>query len=130
MSGQPAARYPQPPDAGAQGASVIAHLSAPIAFVLSAGSLSVLGPLIVWFVYRDRSPAARQAAAGAFNFNVAFWIVYVVAWVFILTIVGALVGVPLLVVAFVVSAWCHLRGAMLASRGESYRYPFQIPILH
>lgn len=109
--------------------AVVAHLSAIIAAVLSAGSLSLLGPLIVWAIKKD-SPGVRQAAAGAFNFNLAFWIVYLLAWVLTITVIGAVVGIPLLVIAFVVSLWCHIRGAVAASNGMSYSYPFQIRVLH
>ena len=45
-------------------AAVLAHLSAPIAALLSAGSLSLLGPLIVWLVKKN-DPYVRRAAAGA-----------------------------------------------------------------
>lgn len=108
--------------------AIIAHLSAIIAAVLSAGSLSLVGPLIVWAIKKD-SPGVRQAAAGAFNFNLAFWIVYLIAWVLTITIIGAVIGIPLLIIAFVVSLWCHIRGAMAASNGEAYDYPFQIHVL-
>jgi uncharacterized Tic20 family protein len=109
--------------------AVLAHLSAPIAAVISVGWLSMVGPLVVWALYKDKDPVVRQAAAGAFNFNLAFWLVYLVSWILILTVVGAVVGLPLLVVGFVVAAVCHVIGAVRASRGEPYRYPFQIPVL-
>lgn len=110
-------------------AAILAHLSAPIAFFVSAGTLSFAGPLIIWFMYKDRSPAVRHAAAGAFNFNLAFWVVNLAAWIAIFTIVGALVGIPLLIVSFIVAAIAHLRGTIAASNGEVYEYPFQIRVL-
>lgn len=109
--------------------TVLAHLSAPIAAVISLGWLSVLGPLLIWLVYKDRSPLVRQAAAGAFNFNLSFWLLYLFSWMLILTVVGAIVGIPLLVVIFVVSAVMHLVGAARGSKGELFRYPFQLPVL-
>lgn len=109
--------------------AVLAHLSAPIAAVVSVGWLSVVGPLIVWAIYKDRDPVVRQAAAGAFNFNVSFWLLYLVSWILIITVVGAVIGLPLLVIGFVVAAVCHVLGAVRASRGEPYTYPFQIPVL-
>ncbi|OLL82996.1 hypothetical protein Ae263Ps1_0051c [Pseudonocardia sp. Ae263_Ps1] len=60
----------RPPE-GSRIAAILAHLSAPIAAVLSAGLLSLLGPLLVWLVKKD-DPFARRAAAGAFNFNLSF----------------------------------------------------------
>ena len=109
-------------------AAIVAHLSAPIAALLSAGSLSLLGPLLVWLV-KKHDPYVRQAAAGAFNFNLTFWLLYLVSWVLIFTVVGAVIGIPLIIVLFVVSAWCHIKGAIRAAGDRPYRYPFQIHVL-
>lgn len=117
------------PDDSDRSLAVIAHLSAPIAAVVSVGWLSMLGPLAVWWYAKDRDPFARRAAAGAFNFNLAFWVTFVVAWLLIFTLIGAVVGLPLLLIAFAVSAWCHIKGAIRSSRGEAYEYPFQIRVL-
>ena len=109
-------------------AAIIAHLSAPIAALLSAGSLSLLGPLVVWLVMKN-DPYARKAAAGAFNFNLAFWLLYLVSWLLIFTVIGAIVGIPLIIALFVVSAWCHIKGAVRAADDRPYDYPFQIRVL-
>lgn len=116
------------PSSGSRVAAILAHLSAPIAALLSAGSLSLLGPLLVWLAKKD-DPYARRAAAGAFNFNLSFWLLYLVSWLLILTVVGAVIGAPLLVVLFVVSAWCHIKGAVRAADDRPYEYPFQIRVL-
>lgn len=110
-------------------AQVLAHLSAPIAFVLSAGWLSVVGPLIVWALYKNRSPQVRSAAAGAFNFNVTFWILQVIGWILVFTVIGIPVALAIWGITFLVAAWCHIKGAIRAARGEHYTYPFQIRIL-
>ncbi len=109
-------------------AAILAHLSAPIAALLSAGSLSLLGPLLVWLAKKD-DPYARRAAAGAFNFNLTFWLLYLVSWLLIFTVIGAVVGIPLLVVLFLVSAWCHVKGAVRAADDRPYDYPYQIRVL-
>lgn len=124
---------PQPPmreSGDERAAAVIAHLSAPIAALVSAGWLRFVGPLVVWFIYKDKSPAVRRAAGGAFNFNVSFWILYIVGWILFFTVIGLPVALLLWLVIFVVAAVCHIQGAIRSSRGESYTYPFQIPILH
>ena len=109
-------------------AAIIAHLSAPIAALLSAGSLSLLGPLVVWLVMKN-DQYARKAAAGAFNFNLAFWLLYLVSWLLIFTVIGAVIGIPLIILLFVVSAWCHIKGAIRAANDRPYDYPFQIRLL-
>lgn len=109
--------------------SVLAHLSAPIAALVSLGWLSMVGPLIVWLVKKDASPAVRRAAAGAFNFNLSFWLLYLISWVLIFTVIGSVIGIPLLIVIFLVAAWCHIKGAIRAANGRVYDYPFQIRVL-
>ncbi len=116
------------PSGSSRVAAVLAHLSAPIAALLSAGSLSLLGPLLVWLVKKD-DPYARRAAAGAFNFNLTFWVLYLVSWLLIFTVIGAVVGIPLIIALFVVSAWCHIKGAVRAADDRPYDYPFQIRVL-
>ena len=116
------------PSAGSRIAAIFAHLSAPIAALLSAGSLSLLGPLLVWLLKKD-DPYARRAAAGAFNFNLTFWLLYLVSWLLIFTVIGAIVGIPLIIALFLVSAWCHIKGAVRAADDRPYDYPFQIRVL-
>ena len=127
---EPTAEFP--PDAtlspGSRVAAILAHLSAPIAALLSAGALSLLGPLAVWLVMKH-DPYARKAAAGAFNFNLAFWLLYLVSWVLIFTVIGAVIGIPLIILLFIVSAWCHVKGAIHAANDRPYTYPFQIHVL-
>lgn len=116
------------PSGSSRIAAILAHLSAPIAALLSAGSLSLLGPLLVWLVMKN-DPYARKAAAGAFNFNLSFWLLYLISWVLIFTVIGAVVGIPLIIVLFLVSAWCHIKGAVRAADDRPYEYPFQIRVL-
>jgi hypothetical protein len=116
------------PSASSRIAAIFAHLSAPIAALLSAGSLSLVGPLLVWLVKKD-DPYTRRAAAGAFNFNLTFWLLYLISWLLIFTVIGAVVGIPMIIVLFVVSAWCHIKGAVRAADNRPYDYPFQIRVL-
>lgn len=109
--------------------AIIAHLSALAAILLSAGWLTFLGPLIVWFVLRDRGPLVRAASAGAFNFAIGITLIGIAAWICLFTVILIPVAVLLWVIAFVAQVWCSIRGALAASRGEVYRYPFQVRIL-
>ena len=110
---------------------LIAHLSAPVAMLVSVGWLPFLGPLLVWLFYKDRSAAVRTVAAGAFNFNVAVTIASVLTWVSVIVTlgIGFLWAIPIWIVLFIVQIWVHVKGALAASRGEVYDYPFQLRIL-
>ena len=109
--------------------AALAHASSLIAMALSAGWLSFVGPLVMWLIYKDRSAFVRQAAAGSFNFNLGLWIMNIVGWILILTVIGIPIGLVLLAISFIAQIVCHILGAMKASKGELYRYPFQLRIL-
>lgn len=97
---------------------------------MSVGWLGFLGPLIVWFIYKDKSLFLRAASAGAFNFNVTLWLLNVVGWICILTFILIPVGIVLIAAYWIMLLVCHIMAAVKASRGEVYRYPMQLPILH
>ena len=110
--------------------AVLAHLSPIIALVLSAGWLSILGPLIVWLIFRGRGGLVRNAAATSFNFNITIWIAFVVAWICVFTIILIPVALILFFVPGILQIIFSIMGALKASRGEAFRYPFQVPILN
>ncbi|HJC27790.1 MAG TPA: DUF4870 domain-containing protein [Candidatus Dietzia intestinipullorum] len=109
--------------------AALAHASSLIAMVISAGWLSFVGPLIMWVLYKDRSPFVRQAAAGSFNFNLGLWVMSIVGWIFILTVIGIPIGAVLLVVSFLGQIIGHIIGTMRATKGRTMGYPFQIKVL-
>lgn len=110
--------------------AVLAHLSAIIALVISAGWLSWLGPLIVYLVFRNRGPLVRTASATSFNFNITIWIAVVIGWICAFTVVLLPLAFILWLVPGILQVIFSILGAVRASRGEQFRYPFQIPILH
>ena len=110
--------------------AILGHLAAVIAAVISAGWLSIAGPLVIWAFYKDRSAFVRQAAAGAFNFNLAVWAAVIVGWVMFFTVLLIPLAIIVWIVAVVAGLWFHIRAAMAANRGESFRYPWSIPVLH
>lgn len=109
--------------------AMLAHLSTIVALVVSAGWLSFVGPLAVWFLYKDRSEFVRKSAAGAFNFNLGMWVLSLVGWICVFTLIGAVIGIPILIFSAIAQIVCHIIGAVRASRGELYRYPFQLRVL-
>lgn len=127
----PGAAYNQPPvnDSSNKTIAILAHLSPIIAMVLSAGLISFLGPLLVWLIWKDRGPLVRNAAASAFNFNITVWVVTIVGWICFVTIVLIPVAIILWAIVWIAQIVLSIIGAMRASNGEVYRYPFQVPIL-
>ena len=109
--------------------AALAHASSLIAMVVSAGWLSFVGPLVMWLIYKDRSPFVRQAAAGSFNFNLGLWIMSIVGWIFILTVIGIPIGLVLLAISVIAQIVGHVIGTLRATRGRTINYPFQLRVL-
>ena len=110
--------------------AMLAHLSAIIAMVVSAGWLSFVGPLVIWLIKKQDSPAVRTAAAGSFNFNIGMWVMSVAGWVCFFTILLIPLAYVLWFLAFILTLWHHIKATLAASNNTVYRYPWQIPILH
>lgn len=110
--------------------AVLAHLSPIIALILTAGWLSWIGPLIVWLVFRGRGGLVRNAAATSFNFNITIWIAFVLGWICVFTVILIPLALILFFVPGILQVIFSILGALRASRGEQFTYPFQVPILH
>lgn len=109
--------------------AIFAHLSAAIASVVSVGWLSFLGPLIIYLIKKDSSPLVRNASAGAFNFALSMTLTSIAGFLLTLTVVGAVVGVPLMVAGALLPIILGIVGAVKASNGVAYTYPFQLKVL-
>lgn len=109
--------------------AMLAHLSAVIAAVVSAGWLTILGPLIVWLAKKDSSPFVRNAAAGAFNFTLTMWLTSLIGWILTITLIGAVIGIPLIIIGSLGSIILGIVGAIKSWGGETYTYPWQVRVL-
>lgn len=110
--------------------AILAHISALVATIVSAGWLSFVGPLLIWVLKKNQSPYVRLASAQSFNFNLGVWLMNLIAWIMVITIVLLPVGLILMLVAFVLLFWHHIRASIAAAHNRTYHYPFQLPILH
>ena len=126
QGGQLSGRRPTPDD---RLWAMLAHLSSPIAAVISGGWLTIVGPLVVYLAKKDSSPFARNAAAGAFNFSIAMWLTSLVGWLLTITVIGAVIGIPMILIGTFGSIVLGLVGAIKTWNGESYVYPWQLKVL-
>lgn len=110
--------------------ATLAHLSAVIAAVVSAGWLTIVGPLVVWLAKKDSSLFVRNAAAGAFNFTLTMWIVSLVGWILTVTLIGAPIGIPMIFIGGIGSIILGVVGAIKTWGGEAYTYPWQVRVLN
>lgn len=126
-----AARGPIDPSAGTDDRllAALSHLSPVIAAIVSVGTLSWLGPLILWFLYKDRNALVRNASASSFNFHITVWLATAIGVIMCITVVLLPVGVVLIAVAWIAQIVLSIVGALRAWNGEMYRYPYQVPLL-
>ena len=136
QSGDPTPPYSSPPPpqySGAQSSyqpnlmspadqrtwAIAANLSP---FLAAFVALSFLGPLIIFIIFKDRGPFVRHHAAEALNFQLTMWIGLIISFVLMFVLIGFLtagvIGIAMLV--------CHILGAVAASEGRDFRYPFTI----
>lgn len=101
--------------------ATLAHVTALLGG--GAGGLpAFLGPLIIFLVFRDKDPFVRQHAVASLNFQISILIYAAVSVVLFLVVIGIFLLIALGI------AWLVLgiKGAIAASRGESFTYPFTI----
>jgi uncharacterized Tic20 family protein len=81
--------------------------------------IGFVAPLVVWLVFKDRSPFVDRQAKEALNFQIAYLVYFVVAGVSIVALVGLLL-LPIVAVAWLV---LMIVATLKASQFEDYRYP-------
>ncbi|MEO6144850.1 MAG: DUF4870 domain-containing protein [Dermatophilaceae bacterium] len=96
-----------------------AHLSA---FLAAFVALSFLGPLVMYIVLKDRGAFIRHHAAEALNFQLTMWIGLLISVPLMFVLIGFVTAGAIAVAMLV----CHILGAVAASDGRDYRYPFTI----
>ena len=94
--------------------SVLAHLSI---FVFA-----LLGPLVLYLVFKDSSPMTRHHAAEALNFHLTLLIASIVAAILVIV----LLGFVLLMALFVYGIVMAIIAAVAAGNRQPYRYPLTI----
>ncbi len=84
-----------------------------------------LAPLIGYLVLKDRGPFVRAHTATALNFQLTLLIAYVVGSILSIVIIGIFV----LLAAYVLNIVFCIIAAVKANRGDWYTYPLTIPFL-
>jgi uncharacterized protein len=106
--------------------SIVAHLSVLAGLV----GLMPLGALVVWLVYKDRSPRVGFHALQALWYQIAWLVIWVIASIIGLILTVVTLGIGIILVAPVgLLLWmaplvhgCY--AAYKVSQGVDYRYPY------
>jgi len=97
-----------------------------VAMVVSAGTLGFVASLILFLIYKDKGPFVRAHAANSLNVQITTGIVLLVSIPLMFVLIGFLTFAAAVVIAFVL----HLVGALKANRGEWWRPPFTLHLVH
>lgn len=119
--------------------AILAHLSTLVANLVSLGLLGWVGPLVIYLIYRDKSPFVRNASAGALNFAINLFVYSAIAWFFlilgsfllvlIVPLVFILIGAIMILAISVAAIVVPIIAALKANNGEAYTYPFTVAII-
>jgi hypothetical protein len=89
---------------------------------LSPLLLGFIGPLVIWLIYKDKSPFVNDQAKESLNFQIAVMIAAVVCTA---TCIGAIL-VPIIAIAALVFS---ILAAVEANKGVYYRYPYTLRLI-
>ena len=122
----PSDQMPPPPPATTEASSDDRNLA--MLTHLSGFIFSVIVPLIVWLMHKDRADKAYlvKEAKEALNFQITVLIGYVICWILTVIVIGALLT-PLLWLFNLV--FCIIAAVKVSSDGN-YRYPFALRLVN
>ncbi len=122
LSPDPALATPEIPKEE-RGLAMMCHLLSLTGFVIPFGT--IIGPLVIWLVKKDESPAVDVAGRESLNFQLTLLIFYVIAFVLLFLAIGVclLPVIAVLHIVFVIIA------TIKVNDGVQYRYPMTIRML-
>ena len=97
--------------------ATLAHLSGLV--------LSIIGPLVIYLLMKDRGRFVRSQALEALNFQITVLIAVIVSSALIFVLIGLFLLPIVGVAAFVLM----ILAAIAANRGEEYRYPLTLRLV-
>ena len=109
---------------------MLCHLLALCAFLIPLGN--IIGPLVIWLIKKDQMPFVNDQGKESLNFQITATIILTAAlcisWILIFILIGFLL-LPLVAIAGLFVFIYAVVGAIKASEGIAYRYPFSIKFI-
>ena len=104
--------------------ATLMHLTLLLALIMPV--LSVIAPLVMWMAKKDQSPFIDDHGKETLNFHISVLIYYAISGILVI----AVIGLPMLIAVFILSLIGMIKASSAASRGEYYRYPACIRLVH
>ena len=105
---------------------MLSHAIPLVAMVVSAGTLGFVASLVLYLIYKDKGPFVRESAANSLNIQITTGIALLVSIPLMFVLIGFFTFAAALVAAFVL----HLMGALKANRGQWWRPPMVLRLVH
>ena len=102
---------------------MLSHLSALLGLIIG---LSFIGPLVIMLTQGTRSQFVRANAVEALNFQITTYIAAIISFFLVFVIIGIIL-LPIIGILWLVFT---ILGSVAANRGELYRYPYNIRLVH
>lgn len=109
--------------------AIAIHLSALLSLL---GFTNLLGPLVIWLLKRSESAYLDGVGKRVLNFQISWFIYFVVAIAVTFVLTFVLIGfllIPVLAIAGIVWVVFTIIGAVKESNGETYAFPLSIQFL-
>ena len=106
--------------------ALMAHVSTLSSFI---GIPGFIGPLVIWLVKKDELPFAAAQAKEALNFQITLLIYGIILVLLVLTVIGALIGIPGLIALGIAELVFAIIASIQAGEGKPYRYPMTIRLI-
>lgn len=106
--------------------ALCAHLSSLSSFI---GIPGFIGPLVVWLAKKDELPFASAQAKEALNFQISLFTYSIICIVLIFTVIGALIGIPGLIILAIIEIVFTIIASIQAGEGKPYRYPLTFRLI-
>lgn len=105
--------------------AMILHLSVLAGYVIPIPFAGIIAPLLIWQLKKEQLPGLEEHGKEVMNFVISGVIYGFVCALLVLIVMG----IPLLIGLLIAGLVLPVIGAVKASNGELYRYPFLIRLV-
>ena len=104
--------------------ATLMHLTLLLAIIMPV--LGVIAPLGMWLAKKDQSRFIDDHGKETLNFHISVLIYFAISGLLLIVVIG----VPMLIAACLLALIGMIKASTAANRGEYYRYPACIRLIH
>ncbi|WP_344082133.1 DUF4870 domain-containing protein [Luedemannella helvata] len=105
--------------------ALVAHFGGAAGALIGTGCAGWIAPLIALLAKGNESPAVRQHAVAALNFQILVSIVGIIGWITTCILIGFVIWLAAMAVGIIFGVLAGLK----ANEGQFYKYPISVPLV-